>query len=1471
MISESPHKPHGAALPRPPDSDRRRSTRQLLRQEFGRLYGVAPEELDTGASFLSQGADSLLLLRASQRVAERFGAKVPFRRLMEDLDTVQALAEHLDRVLPAGLESRAPAADDRPAPSDGAGPSSEVAAVAPRAVADAPRAVADAAADSSSPIADASSSAAEASSPAGPSTSAMRRIFDRQLELMSRQLAALRAQAQPSGSSRGPATIAAPDRGGEAPQPAGASLPSADRPAAPKRPLEPLVLPTTPGERGLWFLAHLDPESSRAYNESTLFHLEGPFDPVAMRGALGALLGRHQALRMSYSADGEQRTVLPEVDLEVPCVDLSALHRGAALAAATRIAREAARDLFDFARAPLLRARICRLAASDHRFVLTLHHIISDGQSNTLLFRELAALYTAALRGVPAGLPPPREPGELVAGAAAANGELERAEAFWLELLGGGALPLMELPTDRPRPALVSSAGATETQSIAAAVARDLRRLSAANDTTSFAALLSAFHLLLYRLTGQRDLLIGILSAPPAVDAAAPLVGYFPNLLPLRCRARGEAPFLRHLGELRRRLLDALEHRDYPFSRLVGKLAQARDPSRRPLIDVVFNYTQDDPSGGLFAKALDFAGTRARISPNHNGCTRFDIGIEASARGDRLLIEWEYGTALFDRSTIRRFTGHFEVLLRAVVEDPERRAAELPLLSRAQAFQLLVEWNDTAVASSDGRCLHRLVAAQAARTPEAIAAVKGREQLSYGELERRSRRLARRLRGVGVGPEVLVGISLPRGFGMLVAILGTLRAGGAYLPLDPRLPRARRASMARQAAPRVVLSSDRSSDLPEIPSLLIDSEDAAPEQRSADSVSAGVRADNLAYAMFTSGSTGQPKGVMISHRGLLNHCRDFADRFAVRPGDRVLQLANLSFDVAAEEIFPTLLRGATVVLGDATTAVPLDVFERALVAQRITIVNLPSSYWHEWTRDLAERGAGLPPRLRLVVVGSEKVQAQSFAAWQGRFADAARWCNAYGPTEASIGVTIYEPGPRAAASAGEVAIGRPIARTAVHVLDRHLQPVAIGTAGELWIAGTALGRGYLGRPAMSAERFVPNPLTGVAGERLYRSGDRARYLPDGNLQYLGRADRQLKLRGYRIEPGEVEAALRRHPEVREAVVVIRRERREAPPPPDVLAAEADLDALQARLAGLAPETAESLLRGVEELPGEEVDAVLAERLAAAAQRAGTLHRRRSGFAVTLDVDGGGSMPREARGRWLLNRALDEFVDDLEHLRELAQRFVKGSWRRPMQQPVSDGSARYDAGQLIIERQQVMQDWERPLMKAMAEIAAAGGDVLEVGFGMAISATYLQELGVRSHTIIECNEEVIEEFERWRAGYPERDIRLVRGRWQDVRDQLGRYGAVLFDTYPLDESEYEESVLRSVTFAESFVETAAQCLREGGVFTYYTNEIDSFSRRHQRLVLDHFRSLELRVVRDLAPPEDCHYWWADSMAVVKAVR
>ncbi|MCP4656395.1 MAG: amino acid adenylation domain-containing protein, partial [bacterium] len=703
----------------------------------------------------------------------------------------------------------------------------------------------------------------------------------------------------------------------------------------------------------------------------------------------------------------------------------------------------------------------------------------------------------------------------------------------WREQLTG--LPVVDLPTDRPRPAVQSFRGTSQSFRLPTELHQGLRELSREQGTTLFMTLVAAFQALLGRITGQTDLAVGTAIANRNHAEIEDLLGFFVNTLVLRADLsgwQGQSPTFRELlDRVRETALGAFAHQDVPFEQLVEENEPQRDLSHNPLFQVFFVLQNMTAASRELAPELrvEFEGVATEVA-------KFDLTLGMVEGEGGLSGAFEYGTDLFDATTIRRMATQLETLLAGAVADPERRLGELPLLTPAERHALVCEWRSIPASELDAGRLIEHFEAGAARRSEAIAAVSAAGYLSYGELNARANQLAVRLRALGVGPEVLVGLFLERSQEVLVGVFGVLKAGGAYLPLDPAYPLDRLATMLDDAGAAVVLT--REGLAPELPEsraavVRLDADGPAIAAGSRENAASAAAPANPAYVIYTSGSTGLPKGVLVAQGGVCLMAAALAERYAVTPASRVLLWASLSFDAAAAEIFTTLLAGGTLCLGEGEELMPGPDLVRTLRAQAVTNLTLvPSALQAMPVEEL--------PALRSLVVAGEAVSGELVALWQqGR-----RMVNAYGPTEATVCTTAARINPAAAAASEKPPIGRPVAASRIRVLDRRLAPVPIGVPGELWIGGPGLARGYLGRPALTAERFVPDPWieSGRGGERLYRSGDLVRFLPDGQLEFLGRIDQQVKLRGFRIELGEVEAALAAHPAMREAVVIMRDQR-----------------------------------------------------------------------------------------------------------------------------------------------------------------------------------------------------------------------------------------------------------------------------------------------------------------------------------------
>jgi amino acid adenylation domain-containing protein/FkbM family methyltransferase len=904
----------------------------------------------------------------------------------------------------------------------------------------------------------------------------------------------------------------------------------------------------------LWFLDRLAPWNA-AYNVPAAVRLLGRLSPAALAATLSEIVRRHEVLRTTFETTpaGPVQVIAPSLDLDLPLADLGRLPRPAREAEALRLAGEEALRPFDLARGPLLRTALLRLAADaadaaedaedteEHALLLTLHHVAADAWSLGVLLAEVAALYPRFLSGRSSPLP------ELVVQYADYAewqrewlvGEVLAAQVAWWKERLAGFPEVLELPADRPRPAVQGFRGGSLARPLPAGLARGLRSLSRQRGTTLFMTLLAGFAATLSRFSGQPALLVGSTIANRTRRELEGLIGFFINTLALPADLRDDPPFATALARAQETALAAYAHQDLPFERLVEELVPRRDLSRPPLVQVVLQM-QNAPLPDLALPGLawePFAGGTETA--------KFDLVVNAAAEekgGEGIFGEWLYSADLFDPPTIGRLAAGFESLLRAAVADPGRAVSDLPLLGEGECQQLVREWNEGAWGAPAGdRTLHAVFAARAAAIPEAVALVHEGELLSYGELAARAFRLARHLRGLGVALESRVGICLERSPDLVVAVLGVLAAGGAYVPLDPAYPRERLSFLLADSGVEVLVTTGRLLPvLPETAARLVRldadfGEDSAPLPDGPR----GAGPDNLAYVIYTSGSTGRPKGVAVTHGNVARLFATTDPEFGFGPGDVWTLFHSFAFDFSVWEIWGALLNGGRlVVVPHPVRRSPVD-FVRLLARERVTVLNqTPSAFRQLLWAEEAEEGHDLPD-LRLVIFGGEALDVPGLAPWIARHGDLRpALVNMYGITETTVHVTSRRI-RRADLDSGSSPIGRPIPDLALHLLDPHLQPVPVGVAGEVFVGGPGVARGYLGRPERTAERFVPDLFTTSPGARLYRSGDLARRRPDGQLEYLGRADDQVKVRGFRIEPGEVQAAVAAHPAVREAVVLAR--------------------------------------------------------------------------------------------------------------------------------------------------------------------------------------------------------------------------------------------------------------------------------------------------------------------------------------------
>ncbi|HEY7770022.1 amino acid adenylation domain-containing protein, partial [Longimicrobium sp.] len=848
-------------------------------------------------------------------------------------------------------------------------------------------------------------------------------------------------------------------------------------------------LPLSFAQERLWFIDRLVPGSA-VYNIRVAWRLAGALDVPALERALGEIVRRHEALRTVFrEVDGSPvQVIAPIGGFALPVEDLSGLGEVDREAAARYRAGEDARQPFDLAAGPLFRAALLRLGTDDHVLLLSMHHIVSDGWSMGVLFREMSALYEAYREGRESPLAelPVQYADYAVWQREQLEGEvLDRQLAYWRERLAG-APELLELPTDRPRPAEQTYRGAHERIELSGELVERLRALARSEGATLYMVGLAAFQLLLSTYSGSDDVVVGSPIAGRTRKEVEALIGFFVNTLVLRTGLGGDPAFRETLRRVREATLGAYEHQEVPFEKLVAELQPVRSLGHSRLFQVMFSLEH--------ASGADSAPTGLVMKPvgAEVETAKFDLSlglVEGPAGGWGSL---SYNTDLFDRSTAERMARHLERVLGQVAADPDVRLSELDLLDAAERRLVVEEWNATrAPHPAAGLCIHQLIEAQVERSPDAAAVVHDGETLTYRELNGRANRLARHLRRLGVGPEARVAVCLERSLEMVVSVLAVLKAGGAYVPLDPEYPAERLAFMLADSASEVLLTEEGLRGTIPVPAGTRVVCPSIVATESGQNLEGAAGPGSLAYVIYTSGSTGTPKGVAVEHRALVNYTTHAAREFAIGPGYRVLQFASISFDTAAEEIFPTLLSGATLVLRTEEMFATPRSFWEACGRWGISVLELPTAVWHHVSPHLDAHPQALPESLRLVAFGGEAALPERVRAWQAVAGGRVRLLNGYGPTETTIVATFWEA--RGSGPVSRVPIGKPVSNTRCYVLGAAGRPAAVGVPGELYVGGAQVARGYLDRPAATAERFVPDPFAAEPGARLYRTGDRVRW------------------------------------------------------------------------------------------------------------------------------------------------------------------------------------------------------------------------------------------------------------------------------------------------------------------------------------------------------------------------------------------
>ncbi len=902
--------------------------------------------------------------------------------------------------------------------------------------------------------------------------------------------------------------------------------------------------PLSFAQQRLWFLDQLSPGSPQ-YNIAIAIGLRGSLDPNLLERSLCIIIGRHETLRTAFRVEQAEpvQVILPECPWNLTTIDLTSVPEPMRRVRSEDIASDEALIPFDLTSPPLLRGTLLKTAEQEHTLLLTVHHIIADGWSMAVLADEVAQCYQAlAEHREPELCPLPIKFSDYAVWQREQLSErrVDTLLDYWTGQLRDTP-PHLELPHDFPRPATQTFQGSVQRCSIGAELTTALREFSRGENATLFMTLLAAFQVVLARYSGQHDVSVGSPIANRTQPEVERLIGFFANTLVLRANVAANPTFHEFLAQVRRTTLDAYAHQDLPLDRLVERLQPQRDLSRTPLFQVMF-VLQNIP---LAPRQLDGLTVR-EVRFDHAPVSSFDATLNIDELDDRLQLSFVYNTSLFEPETAARILASYEEVLRQIVADPNQRVLEMPVVPAHQRHLLLDQWSGPEPIPLLDDCIHELITAQAERTPDGLAVIDADTSITYAELEARANRWARALQVKGIAAGNVVGICIDRSVDMIVALLAVLKAGAAYLPLDPEQPSQRLRVMADDANVALILTTTMHADRFDTHTarlLEVDRQRELLESQSANPIESIAKSGDLAYVVYTSGSTGTPKGVEIEHAGLVNHARELADHYDLAPGDGVLQFLSFGFDAAGEEIFPALTSGSTLHIHPTPRElIGVDLLNWSR-QHNVNVLHIPPPVWDSLLKAIEVQGPDSASHLKTVLTGGESIARAKFKRWQKLIGERVRLLYAYGVSEATITTTLFTATESVASSSTErVPIGRPIANHRVFVLDHFHNPLPIGVPGELYIGGIGVARGYRGRPELTDERFVTIKVASQP-ERLYRTGDLVRYLSDGNLEFLGRIDHQVKVRGCRIEPAEIESAISDHPAVNDVAVVARENNR----------------------------------------------------------------------------------------------------------------------------------------------------------------------------------------------------------------------------------------------------------------------------------------------------------------------------------------
>jgi len=1203
------------------------------------------------------------------------------------------------------------------------------------------------------------------------------------------------------------------------------------------------IYPLTPAQAGMLFHCIKD-QSSGYYINQFSCQISGDFKPNQFKNIWEKVVQHFPVLRTAFvweAMDEPLQVVRQKVDLYWLEKDLQNLSSKEFQNFHDKYVADQHENGFELSKAPLMRFALFQTNGDIWQFVWTCHHLLVDGWTMHMVLNNVFDGYETIVKDSPLSLMPSRPFSDYIAWLQ--EQDQKAAESFWKKTLKG-----FNSPTSLSAFSHKSNqkGSATFIHHLTIIETNQLKEYAKENRLTLNTLVQAAWALLLGRFSGENDVVYGatVSGRPPQLPGIETLAGMCINTLPMRVKIPLDLTVEKWLTQLQKSFMSL---RDYEYSSLVDVQGWSDIPRGQAMFDSILVFENYPLNKTEIQRSIEISDRQYIEKSN------FPLAILAIP-AEALQFMNIYDSALFSEESMARLTNYLQTILAHLVKLKSELVGSIPILSRMEEQQLIESATSQKLTKRTMHLVHQQIEEQSAKTPDETAVVYEGHSLTYQQLNRRANQLAHHLISQKIKADTPIGIYLERSLEMVVAILAVIKSGGAYLPLDPTYPKERIDFMVEDAKCPLIISEDhlagQLSDYNEKLVLLKQRREIL-NKNSVKNPGINISSEQLIYVIYTSGSTGKPKGVMVTHSNLYYSTQARLEYYKT-PIERYLLLSSFSFDSSVAAIFWTLCQGGMLCLPSQKNYNNPEYLASLIAEKQIShLLAIPSLFGH-----LLENFDSNLTSLKTAIVAGETCSKDLLNEHKAKLPSTELF-NEYGPTEATVWSTVFDC--QNDLLTPMVPIGKTIPGMQVYILDNQLRLLPVGVSGEIFLGGEGISRGYLNQPELTARKFILNPFDKLGKTRLYKTGDLGKWLADGNIEFFGRNDRQIKLRGFRIEIGEIESVLKNHPGVEEVAVLVNKH--------NIASASTTriTHKLAENLSELDSKDAENLLAEISNMSEAQINNSLTD-----VDQVGdinTLFRKIENEDLSIQVnvkrDTFIAPPRDAQRQWLISQAVNEFHDDLTHLDSVAKIFVSGT----------TADVEFDISQSKMSQDRIMENWQIPVMKAMAEKVSAGhGDVLEIGFGRGISAGFIQGFGVKSHTIVEMNLECIKDhFEPWHKKYPDKNIRLIEGRWQDVLENLGTYDGVFFHAFPMNEKEFMEYVVDSVTFAEHFFPVAAKLLKKRGVFSYLTTEIDSLSRRHQRALFKYFSEISLSVQPLSIPENTIDTWWADKMVIIKAVK